>query len=258
LRQRLTAARQTLANRAEDSAIAEEWKLWVNRDMQQRLIDRAEALLAAGDPRQMLREIGQLDQEWKRFAAAPRDQAQALWDRFRRARDELRRRGAAYLADNLAKKEALCVAAEQLADSTDWNVTAAAIRRMQEEWKQIGPVRQQLSTVIRASVLPPTAFRTAETSKRADSTTEARLHRTLCRQLKRCPTQRLMTAAGSSACSSSTGCAGTVRDPRAQAGGSATDRCCATLRAQASSYERCRRAELEEAKPQQRRRLLPT
>jgi hypothetical protein len=107
-----------------------------------------EALLAADDPRRMLAEIGRLEQEWQRFAVAPRRQSQVLWNRFRGARDELRRRTDAYLAENLATKEALCVAVEQLADSTEWNATAVVIRRMQDEWKQIGPVRQQLSAAL--------------------------------------------------------------------------------------------------------------
>ena len=135
-------ARQTLAQRVDEHALAEDWKRWANADVQQQLIERAETLLAADDPRQMLKEIGRLEQEWKRFAVAPRRQSQVLWNRFRAARDALRRRGDAYLAENLAKKEALCVAVEQLADSTEWNASAAAIRRMQDEWKQIGPVRQ--------------------------------------------------------------------------------------------------------------------
>ena len=148
LRQRLAVARQSLTQCVDAHASAEDWKRWANADVQQQLIERAEALLAADDPRQMLREIGRLEQEWKRFAVAPRDQSQVLWDRFRGARNELRRRSDAYLAENLAQKEALCVAVEQLADSTEWNATAAAIRRMQEEWKQIGPVRQQLSAAL--------------------------------------------------------------------------------------------------------------
>ena len=148
LRQRLAGARQSLVQRVDAHAMAEDWKRWANADVQQQLIERAEALLAADDPRQILSDIGRLDQEWKRFAVAPRRQSQVLWERFRGARDELRRRSDAYLAENLAKKEALCVAVEQLADSTEWNVNAAAIRRMQEEWKQIGPVRQKLSEAL--------------------------------------------------------------------------------------------------------------
>jgi len=148
LRHRLTVAHHTLAHRVEEQAIAEDWKRWANADVQQELIERAEALLATGDAAQMLREIGQLDREWKRFAVAPRDQSQVLWERFRSARNELRRRCDAYLADNLAKKEALCAAVEQLADSTDWNATAAAIQQMQAEWKQIGPVRERVSAAL--------------------------------------------------------------------------------------------------------------
>src|SRR6185436_17168194 len=91
-------------------------------------------------------------------------QAQALWNRFRAARGELRRRTDTYLAENLAKKEALCAAVEALADSTDWNATAAAIRRMQEEWKQIGPVRQRVSAALFARFRAP-AIRFVERHK---------------------------------------------------------------------------------------------
>jgi len=185
LRQRLTVARETLAQRVHEHAIAEDWKRWANADVQQQLIERAEAVLAADDPRQMLREIGRLEQEWKRFAVAPRQQSQVLWDRFRGARDELRRRSDAYLAENLAKKEALCVAVEQLADSTEWSTTAAAIRRMQDEWKQIGPVRQQLSAALFARFRAPAnhfferhkQFRLARKEQRAEMLSQMR---TLC------------------------------------------------------------------------------
>jgi len=148
LRQRLTRAQRALEQRVEQHTAAEEWKRWANADVQQQLITRAEELLAAGDPRAMLRALGQLEQEWKTFATAPADQSHALWERFQHSRDELRRRCNAYLSDNLAKKEALCTAAEALADSTDWNATAAAIQRMQAEWKEIGPVRQALSAAL--------------------------------------------------------------------------------------------------------------
>lgn len=148
LRQRLLAARQALAQRIDQQATAEDWKRWANADVQQQLIRRAQELLEANDPRQMLREIGRLEQEWKRFAVAPRQQSQVLWNRFRSARDELRRRCKAYLADNLARKEALCVAVEKLADSTDWAATAIAIRQMQEEWKEIGPVPHKQSDAL--------------------------------------------------------------------------------------------------------------
>jgi len=148
LRQRLVAARLAVVQRLDQREVSEDWKRWANAEVQQKLIEQAETLLAAGDARAMLRELGRLDQEWKRFAVAPRQQSQALWNRFRRVRRELRRKSSAYLAENLAQKEALCVAVEKLADSTDWSAAAATIRTLQEEWKRIGPVRQQMSAAV--------------------------------------------------------------------------------------------------------------
>ena len=43
-------------------------------------------------------------------------------------------------AENLAKKIALCEQAEALAESTDWIQTADAIKKLQADWKAIGPV----------------------------------------------------------------------------------------------------------------------
>lgn len=155
LRDRLTQARQSLMQRVDALTVTEEWRRWANAEVQQQLITEAEALLASDDPQRMLGESARLDQEWKRAAVAPRDQSQALWDRFRTARRELRQRTDAYLAENLARKESLCRDAEGFADSTDWNVAATALRRMQDEWKQIGPVRPQLSAALFARFRAP-------------------------------------------------------------------------------------------------------
>jgi hypothetical protein len=49
---------------------------------------------------------------------------------------------------NQAKKEALCAHAEELAGSTEWDKTAADIRRLQAEWKTVGPVRRNKSEAL--------------------------------------------------------------------------------------------------------------
>jgi Domain of Unknown Function (DUF349) len=48
----------------------------------------------------------------------------------------------------MAKKEALCLQVEALADSTNWDSTASDIRRLQNEWKTIGPVKKSRSEAI--------------------------------------------------------------------------------------------------------------
>jgi hypothetical protein len=51
-------------------------------------------------------------------------------------------------SENLATKDALCVQAEALADSTDWDAAALEIKRLQAEWKTIGPVKKSRSEAI--------------------------------------------------------------------------------------------------------------
>ena len=94
-------------------------------------------------------EIKKLQADWKTIGPVSRGQEKAIWDRFRTACDRFFTRRHADLAErktvwaeNLAKKEALCVRAEALAESTDWEPAAAEIKRLQAEWKTIGPVKK--------------------------------------------------------------------------------------------------------------------
>jgi hypothetical protein len=50
--------------------------------------------------------------------------------------------------ENLAKKDALCIRAEALAESSDWEAAAAEIRRLQNEWKTVGPVKKSRSDAV--------------------------------------------------------------------------------------------------------------
>jgi hypothetical protein len=86
------------------------------------------------------RQLATLQDEWAKVATASPEKSQALWERFRAARNELRRRCDAYLAENLEKKRALCAEVANVGDATTWNETAELIRRAQAAWKEIGPV----------------------------------------------------------------------------------------------------------------------
>ena len=99
--------------------------------------------------------IKQLQAEWKTIGPVTRGQEKAIWERFRSACDrfftrrhqDLAQRKSAW-AENLAKKDALCVKAEALVESTDWDAAAAEIKRLQMEWKTIGPVKKTRSEAI--------------------------------------------------------------------------------------------------------------
>ena len=140
-------ARQFFASRSEERK--------ANLDRKLALIERAEALAESTDWIKTAEELKTLQQEWQQTGAVPRSDTRATWKRFREACDKFFTRRNADLAErketwsaNLAKKEALCARAEELSTSRDWDRAAAEIRRLQAEWKTIGPVRRNKSEVI--------------------------------------------------------------------------------------------------------------
>jgi len=91
--------------------------------------------------------IKALQEEWKAVGPTPKEKADDVWKRFRGACDKFfDARKAAFEASD-AERQAhlqqqldLCVAVEKLADSSDWKRTGDEIKRLQGEWKNIGPV----------------------------------------------------------------------------------------------------------------------
>ena len=119
------------------------------------LCERAEALADSTSWIQTADEIKKLQAEWKTIGAVSHGQEKSIWERFRSACDRFFTRRHADLAErktvwaeNLAKKEALCVKAEALRDSTDWDAAAAEMKRLQAEWKTIGPVKKSRSEAL--------------------------------------------------------------------------------------------------------------
>ena len=95
--------------------------------------------------------IRRLQAEWKEIGPVPARASAALWRAFREPCDRFFARRKEHFArldgerrEHAARKTALCEQAEALADSTDWEATATAIKQLQAEWKQTGaPPRVQ-------------------------------------------------------------------------------------------------------------------
>lgn len=99
--------------------------------------------------------IKEMQENWKSLGFASRKVNNTLFNRFRESCDKFFSAKAEYytrvkkeLADNLAKKIALCEKAEALMDSTDFRKTAEEIRALQAEWKTIGSVARKHSDVV--------------------------------------------------------------------------------------------------------------
>ena len=140
-------AREFFAHRAEERQANLEKKL--------ALCERAEALADSTDWIKTADELKKLQAEWQAIGPVPRSDTRDVWKRFREACDRFFSRRNEDLAQrkevwsaNQARKEALCARAEELAESKDWERTASEIRRLQAEWKTIGPVRRSKSEVL--------------------------------------------------------------------------------------------------------------
>ena len=144
---RLRAVQAALTPKLQELREIEGWQRWANVGIQEQLCEKMEALKAAEDPEEIAHRIRELQQQWRQAADVPRAQGEALWRRFKTAHDEVWTRCEAHFAaeaerrqENLAKKIALCERAEALAVSTNWMQTAEEIKRLQADWKTIGPV----------------------------------------------------------------------------------------------------------------------
>jgi hypothetical protein len=135
------------AKRAEEHA--------ANLRSKEALCERAEALSDSTDWLKTTEALKALQAEWKAVGPAAHGPSKAAWERFRKAcdrffvrRDEDRTKRRQDSKKNLEDKRALCEKAEALSGSTDWDATAAELKKLQAEWKQVGPVRPSDSEAI--------------------------------------------------------------------------------------------------------------
>lgn len=96
-----------------------------------------------------------IQEEWRKFGFANKKVNNSLFERFRRLCDTFFQAKAEYYKaikeeqnENLAKKIALCEKAEALKDSTDWRSTTDLLVKLQQDWKEIGPVNRKNSNAI--------------------------------------------------------------------------------------------------------------
>jgi hypothetical protein len=152
---RFKTAQDDVFARTSAHLVAQNEERAANLVVKQALCQRAEALADSTDWVKTAAEIQSLQAEWKKIGPVSRGHEKAVWERFRaacdrfftRRQEDLKHRKEEW-ASNLAKKEAFCETAEGLADSADWDTTASQLKRLQSEWKTIGPVRKSKSEAV--------------------------------------------------------------------------------------------------------------
>jgi hypothetical protein len=100
-------------------------------------------------------EISDLFQLWKSIGQAPKKQNDEVWTRFKAAMDVFFENKKEYFGklkeqqlENYNQKINLCAQAESLKDSTEWRNSTEQIKKLQEDWKLIGPVPRRNSDKI--------------------------------------------------------------------------------------------------------------
>jgi hypothetical protein len=147
---KLKALLGALGPRLRELRETDEWRRWANAGIQEELCKRIEALRDVTDLAEVSRQLRDLRRQWKAVSAAPKDDGDQLWQRFKTAGDEAQARAdthfatvAAEHAENLGRKQSLCDQAEALAQSTDWIATAETLKKLQAEWQTIGAVAKE-------------------------------------------------------------------------------------------------------------------
>ena len=119
------------------------------------LVEEAERLSESTDWLKTAQRLTALQAEWKTLGPGPRKEQQALWGRLRQACSAFFTRRKADLAGrkqewaaNYEKKQALCVRVEALLEAEDLKEAIEEVKRIQREWKTVGPIRRNRSDAI--------------------------------------------------------------------------------------------------------------
>jgi hypothetical protein len=142
--------RAKLVIRVRELREAEDWQRWANVAKQEALIKEAQ-LLAESTDEDPTAALKDLQSRWKQVGQVPQKRSQELWEQFKAACDraydkvrEVRAANQEKFAEVAKVKEQLIARAEALADSSDWEATAAALKSLQQEWKESGHLPRKL------------------------------------------------------------------------------------------------------------------
>lgn len=128
-----------------------------NLAAKQEICERAEALAAGDNINAAISALNKLKEEYKSVGPVPKDQQEAIWQRFKAAADAIyeRKRKASeemrrILEENMKAKQALCVKIEPFAEFnsdriTEWNAKTKEIMALQAEWEKIGPAPKEVA-----------------------------------------------------------------------------------------------------------------
>ena len=127
-----------------------------NLESKTELCEKAEALTEVKDLKEAIRQLNDLHEEFKHIGPVPRDEQEALWQRFKSASDAVYDRRKEFFdgqkevfKKNQEIKKELIGKLEPFASFKadrikDWNTKTKEILDLQKEWEKIGPVPKEV------------------------------------------------------------------------------------------------------------------
>jgi len=152
---RFKTAQEQVYDKCKDFFALQATERVENLKKKESLCLRAESMADSTDWVKTADAMKTLQAEWKSVGPVTRGNEKAVWERFRaacdkfftRRQDDLKQRKQDW-TENLKRKEALVAEAKQLSESTEWEQAASRIKRLQVDWKTIGPVKKSKSDAI--------------------------------------------------------------------------------------------------------------
>lgn len=147
---RFKAVSEQLFAKAKSAVDARENALVENLKIKNAICEKLEAQVNFASDNikewtQKTAEILQIRDEWQRSGPPPRDSRKAIRDRFWtayksffKARNDFFKQLEEKRKENLALKIALCEKAEALKDAENWEEAAQEMKKIQQDWKNIG------------------------------------------------------------------------------------------------------------------------
>ncbi len=152
---RFKTAQEAVYDKCKDFFATQATERIENLKKKEALVARAESMAESTDWVKTADAMKTLQNEWKAIGPVTRGNEKAVWERFRAACDKFFTRRQEDLkqrkhdwTENLKRKEALVAEAKQLSESTDWEQAASRIKKLQVDWKTIGPVKKSKSDAI--------------------------------------------------------------------------------------------------------------
>lgn len=103
------------------------------------------------------KELGEIQKQWESIGGMPKESGKEInkyfWSAFKafyNNKNQFFKRLEEHRVENLEKKQELVKKAEEMKESTDWERTAEEYKRLQLEWKNIGPVPEKYKDEIYA------------------------------------------------------------------------------------------------------------